>query len=115
MNVIEDGKFPLLLNRIAQSMSTDSSSRPFTETEESKLETSLEITKTEVKTLIEAIIEIFRLCAYYMIKPAVLQQHLENDLKLESKKTEIFVQIWLSSAKAIVNNFKQKAFLSQVS
>lgn len=115
MNAIEDGKFPLLLNRVAQFMSTDSTQRPFTESEEAKLETSLEITKGEVRILIDAIIEVFRLCSYYMIKPQVLYEHLEKDLKLDSKKAEIFVQIWTSSAKGIVDNLKQKAFLPQVS
>ncbi|KAL0271673.1 UNVERIFIED_CONTAM: hypothetical protein PYX00_008690 [Menopon gallinae] len=115
MNVIEEGKFPLLLNRIAQFLSSDTSSKPFTDAEESKLESSLEISAKEVQLVINGILEIFNKCAYHKIKPSLLGEDLEKTLKLQQKKAEAFTQVWTVFAKAIVENLKQKSFLPQLS
>lgn len=104
----------MLLNRIAQFLCNESSSKPFTPTEEEKLEASLEVSKEEVQILINGIIEIFQVCAYYMIKPALLSEQLEQGLGVNSKKTECLVQVWAASAKGIVENLKLKSYFPQV-
>lgn len=114
MNSIKEGKFPLLLNRIAQFLSSDTSPKPFTDAEESKLDGSLEISPKEVQLVINGILEIFNKCAYHKIKPSQLAEDLEQNLNLQPKKAEAFTQVWTTFAKAIVDNLKQKSFLPQV-
>ncbi|KAK6631249.1 hypothetical protein RUM44_005775 [Polyplax serrata] len=115
INSIEEGKFPLLLSRIAQFLSGGGTTpKPFTSLEEDKLQSSLEITKLDVQILIDGLIELFKACAYTVIKPVILSEHLEKRLSMNAKKAEIFVQVWASSARAIVDNFKQKPYFPQL-
>lgn len=58
---MDPSKFPLLLNRIAQSMQSDiEKNKPFTDDEEEKLQTSLELEKDDLKILIVSISDIIR-------------------------------------------------------
>lgn len=114
INAVEEGKFPLLLNRIVQFLCNGSSSKPFTSIEEEKLENSFEITKSEVQMLVDGIIEIFRTCAYHVVKPQILSEQLQKGLSMSAKKTEMFVQSWAASARGIVDNLRQRIYFPQV-
>jgi hypothetical protein len=46
-----------------------------------------------------------------MTKPAVLQRHLSDTLKLNGDKSEAFVNIWINSAKGIVEHLRQRSLL----
>jgi hypothetical protein len=50
-----------------------------------------------------------------MTKPAVLQRHLSDTLKLNEDKSEAFVNVWINSAKGIVEHLRQRSlFPAQV-
>jgi hypothetical protein len=51
-----------------------------------------------------------------MIKPSVLQRHLSDTLKLNEDKCDAFVNVWISSAKGIVEHLQKiSLFQTQVS
>jgi len=54
--------------------------------------------------------------AYYMTKPSVLQRHLSDSLKLNEDKCDAFVNVWVNSAKGIVEHLRKRSlFPAQVS
>ena len=54
--------------------------------------------------------------AYYMTKPSVLQRHLSDTLKLNEDKCDAFVNVWINSAKGIVEHLRKRSlFPAQVS
>ena len=51
-----------------------------------------------------------------MTKPSVLQRHLSDTLKLNEDKCDAFVNVWISSAKGIVEHLRKRSLLpAQVS
>lgn len=110
INDMDPSKFPLLLNRIAQSMQSDiEKNKPFTDDEEEKLQTSLELEKDDLKILIVSISDIIRNAACNMMQPGTFQRHLNEVLKLNEDKTVAFLQVWTNSAKGIVDQLRQKS------
>lgn len=54
--------------------------------------------------------------AYYMTKPSILQRHLSDTLKLNEDKCDAFVNVWINSAKGIVEHLRKRSlFPAQVS
>lgn len=64
VNRLDSAKFPLLLNRIAQTLQTDSTEKPFTPEEEEKLQASLGLDKDDLSLLLESITFIFEQVRY---------------------------------------------------
>jgi len=51
-----------------------------------------------------------------MTKPSVLQRHLSDTLKLNEDKCDAFVNVWINSAKGIVEHLRKRSlFPAQVS
>ncbi|XP_049776477.1 COMM domain-containing protein 10-like [Schistocerca cancellata] len=110
INGLDESKFPLLLSRIAQVMQQcPDDKKPFTEEEQEKLEVSLALDKDDLKLLIESSTLILQQAAYHMMKPTVLQQQLHDVLGLKEEKAKTFAQVWVNSAKGIVEQRRKKS------
>lgn len=54
--------------------------------------------------------------AYYMTKASILQRHLSDTLKLNEDKCDAFVNVWINSAKGILEHLRKRSlFPAQVS
>ncbi|PSN49821.1 hypothetical protein C0J52_01378 [Blattella germanica] len=92
-----------------------SSEKAFSTEEEEKLQISLGLEEQDLKLLLETVTFILEQAAYYVTKPAVLQRHLLDTLKFNEDKTEAFINIWLTSAKGIIEHLRQRSlFPSQL-
>jgi hypothetical protein len=110
INNLEASKFPLLLSRITQAMHTAvPNEKAFSSEEEEKLQVSLGLEKSDVKLLLESTTFIIEQAAYYMTKPSVLQRHLSDTLKLNEDKCDAFVNVWINSAKGIVEHLRKRS------
>ncbi|XP_069694216.1 COMM domain-containing protein 10 isoform X2 [Periplaneta americana] len=110
INSLDASKFPLLLNRITQAMqASPTNEKAFSNEEEEKLQLSLGLEKQDLQLLLESTTFIIEQAAYYMTKPSVLQRHLSETLKLNEDKCEAFINIWMSSAKGIVEHLRQRS------
>ncbi|KDR13576.1 COMM domain-containing protein 10-like [Zootermopsis nevadensis] len=110
INGLDTSKFPLLLSRISQSLQAGAiNEKAFNNEEEEKLEVSLGLEKSDLKLLLESTTFILEQAAYYMTKPAVLQRYLSDTLELNEDKCEAFVNVWINSAKGIVEHLRQRS------
>ncbi|GFG31055.1 hypothetical protein Cfor_11439 [Coptotermes formosanus] len=110
INNLDASKFPLLLSRITQAMQTAvPNEKAFSSEEEEKLQVSLGLEKSDVNLLLESTTFIIEQAAYYMTKPSVLQRHLSDTLKLNEDKCDAFVNVWISSAKGIVEHLRKRS------
>ncbi|XP_039614898.1 COMM domain-containing protein 10 [Polypterus senegalus] len=108
INGIDSGKFPRLLSRILQRLHLKAE-RSFSDEEEEKLQMALSLEKSNLHLVIETVSFILEQAVYHNIKPASLQQQLEN-IHLSPEKAEAFTQIWASSGQESIEKFRQRMF-----
>lgn len=112
INGIEEKKFPLVLNRIAQTIQNSTEEFcPFTDEEEDKLLSTLTgvESKNDLKTILDVSAYILLQAAYNVTKPTNLQKDLMDVLKMNESKAEMFFNVWSSNAKKIVEKLRQKS------
>ncbi|KAM4746009.1 COMM domain-containing protein 10 [Anableps anableps] len=108
INTIDLNKFSRLLSRIIQKLHVKGE-RTFSEEEEQKLQTALSLDKHALNLVLETAAFILEQAVYHSIKPASLQQQLE-EIHLNSDKAEVFSQSWASAGPELVEKLKRNTF-----
>ncbi|XP_014447018.1 COMM domain-containing protein 10 isoform X3 [Tupaia chinensis] len=111
INAIDTGRFPRLLTRILQKLHLKAESS-FSEEEEEKLQAAFSLEKQELHLVLETISFILEQAVYHNVKPAALQQQLEN-IHLGQDKAEAFVSAWSSMGQETVEKFRQRILAPQ--
>ncbi|XP_063562784.1 COMM domain-containing protein 10 isoform X1 [Gorilla gorilla gorilla] len=106
INAIDTGRFPRLLTRILQKLHLKAESS-FSEEEEEKLQAAFSLEKQDLHLVLETISFILEQAVYHNVKPAALQQQLEN-IHLRQDKAEAFVNTWSSMGQETVEKFRQR-------
>ena len=104
INKIENEKFPLLLQRIAQKLHTSTESS-FKQEEMEKLEASLELSNENLLAAIDLLEFIYLQSAYELVKPAVLEANLSK-LSFEADKLIAIVSQWKENGKEIIERIR---------
>lgn len=108
INTIDVNKFSRLLSRIIQKLHVKGE-RTFNEEEEQKLQAALSLDKNALHLVLETSTFIMEQAVYHSIKPASLQQQLE-EIHLNSDKAEVFSQSWASAGPELVEKLKRNTF-----
>uniref|UniRef100_UPI00398EA3D7 COMM domain-containing protein 10 isoform X1 n=1 Tax=Pristiophorus japonicus TaxID=55135 RepID=UPI00398EA3D7 len=108
INGIDTGKFPRLLSRILQKLHLKDE-HSFNEEEKEKLQAALSLEKQDLHLVLETVSFILEQAAYYNMKPAALQQQLEN-VHLNQEKSEAFALAWTNMGQDIVEKLRQNTF-----
>lgn len=108
INTIDVNKFSRLLSRIIQKLHVKWE-RTFNEEEEQKLQAALSLDKNALNLVLETAAFIMEQAVYHSIKPASLQQQLE-EIHLNSDKAEVFSQSWASAGPELVEKLKRNTF-----
>ncbi|XP_069745947.1 COMM domain-containing protein 10 [Narcine bancroftii] len=108
VNGLDTGKFPRLLSRILQKLHLKDE-HSFNEEEKEKLEVALSLEKHELHLMLETVSFILEQAAYYHVKPAALQQQLEN-IHMNREKAEAFAQVWINMGQDFIEKLRQTTF-----
>ncbi|XP_043966202.1 COMM domain-containing protein 10 [Gambusia affinis] len=108
INTVDVNKFSRLLSRIIQKLHVKGE-RTFSEEEEQKLQAALTLDKHALNLVLETTAFILEQAVYHGIKPASLQQQLE-EIHLNSDKAEVFSQAWASAGPELVEKLKRNIF-----
>ncbi|XP_062924752.1 COMM domain-containing protein 10 isoform X2 [Mobula hypostoma] len=108
INGLDTGKFPRLLSRILQKLHLKDE-HSFNEEEKEKLQAALCLEKQELRLVLETVSFILEQAAYYNVKPAALQQQLEN-IHLNKEKAEAFAQAWTNMGQDFIEKLRQSTF-----
>ncbi|XP_043915097.1 COMM domain-containing protein 10 [Protopterus annectens] len=108
INLIDTSKFPRLLSRILQKLHLKAE-RSFSEQEEEKLQAALSLEKKDLQLVLETISFILEQAVYHSVKPAFLQQQLEN-IHVHRDKAEAFGVAWASAGPDTTDKFRQQMF-----
>lgn len=112
INEIDIEKFPLLLERIALKIHSDTETS-FKQEEIEKLEKGLSLTNENVLLVIEILEFIFLQSTYEVVKPQILAENLAK-INLNNEKLEIIVNTWKEHGKEIIEKIRQnKAIFSR--
>nr|XP_030725692.1 COMM domain-containing protein 10 isoform X4 [Globicephala melas] len=106
INEIDIGRFPRLLTRILQKLHLKAENS-FSEEEEEKLQAAFSLERQDLHLVLETISFILEQAVYYNVKPAALQQQLEN-IHLRQDKAEAFVSAWSSMGQETIEKFRQR-------
>ncbi|XP_032483326.1 COMM domain-containing protein 10 isoform X1 [Phocoena sinus] len=106
INEIDIGRFPRLLTRILQKLHLKAENS-FSEEEEEKLQAAFSLERQDLHLVLETISFILEQAVYYNVKPAALQQQLE-DIHLRQDKAEAFVSAWSSMGQETIEKFRQR-------
>ncbi|XP_076995010.1 COMM domain-containing protein 10 isoform X2 [Tamandua tetradactyla] len=106
INAIDIGRFPRLLTRILQKLHLKAENS-FSEEEEEKLQAAFSLEKQDLHLVLEIISFILEQAVYHNVKPAALQQQLEN-IHLRQDKAETFVNVWSTMGQETVEKFRQR-------
>ncbi|KAM9730099.1 COMM domain-containing protein 10 isoform 2-T2 [Dama dama] len=106
INEIDIGRFPRLLTRILQKLHLKAESS-FSEEEEEKLQVAFSLEKQDLHLVLETISFILEQAVYHNVKPAALQQQLEN-IHLRQDKAEAFASAWSSMGQETIEKFRQR-------
>lgn len=106
INTLDVSKFSLLLSRIVKTLHSKEE-KSFTETEVSKLQSSLNLSAEDVALLLETLHFILEQAAYHLAKPSVLSQQLLQ-IGMNEDKALTLIQAWTSSAKGVVQKLAQR-------
>nr|XP_044989868.1 COMM domain-containing protein 10 isoform X2 [Jaculus jaculus] len=107
INAIDIGRFPRLLIRILQKLHLKAESS-FSEEEEEKLQVAFSLEKQDLHLVLETISFVLEQAVYHNLKPAALQQQLEN-VHVEVDKAEAFASAWSSLGQETVEKFRQRS------
>ncbi|MGH0148927.1 UNVERIFIED_CONTAM: hypothetical protein FKN15_041303 [Acipenser sinensis] len=83
--------------------------RSFSEEEEEKLQSAFSLEKQDLQLILETVSFILEQAVYHNVKPASLQQQLEN-VHLNPEKAEAFAQAWATTGQETVEKFRQRMF-----
>lgn len=108
INVIDASKFSRLLSRILQKLHLKGE-RSFSEDEEQKLQTALDLEKQALHLVLETTSFLLEQAVYHNIKPASFKQQLEN-IRIAPDKAEAFCQAWASAGPDVVEKIRQRIF-----
>lgn len=112
INEIGTDKFPLLLQRIALKIHSDTEAS-FKQDEIEKLEKSLELSNDDILLVIQILEFIFLQSTYEVIKPQNLTVHLTK-INLNEEKVNSIVDTWKEHGKEIIEKIRQnKAIFSR--
>lgn len=112
INEIDSEKFPLLLERIALKIHSDTETS-FKQEEIEKLEKGLSLSNENVLLVIEILEFIFLQSTYEVIKPQILAANLAK-INLKNEKLEVIVNAWKEHGKEIIEKIRQnKAIFSR--
>ncbi|KAM9099186.1 COMM domain-containing protein 10 isoform X4 [Sarcophilus harrisii] len=111
VNEVDTGRFPRLLTRILQKLHLKTENS-FSEEEEEKLQAAFSLEKQDLHLVLETISFILEQAVYHNVKPAVLQQQLEN-IHLSQDKAEAFASAWTSMGQDTVEKFRQRILAPQ--
>uniref|UniRef100_A0A8D0HEY7 COMM domain containing 10 n=1 Tax=Sphenodon punctatus TaxID=8508 RepID=A0A8D0HEY7_SPHPU len=111
INAIDTGRFPRLLSRILQKLHLKAESS-FSEEEEEKLQAAFSVEKQDLHLVLETISFILEQAVYHNLKPATLQQQLEN-IHLHQDKAEAFATVWAAAGQDTVEKFRQRILTPQ--
>lgn len=115
MNRVDNSKFRLFVNRICQSLQSSIDTKVFNEEEEEKLLVSLDLTKDELSLLLDTVTSIYTQAACNIVKPAMMETVMRDNLKIDDEKISIFANAWMTYGKGIVENLRQTSiFPTQV-
>ncbi|XP_075397533.1 COMM domain-containing protein 10 [Tenrec ecaudatus] len=106
INAMDMGRFPRLLTRILQKLHLKTESS-FSEEEEEKLQAAFSLEKQDLHLVLETISFILEQAVYHNVKPAALQQQLEN-IHLRQDKADAFVSTWSTMGQEAVEKFRQR-------
>ncbi|XP_049628694.1 COMM domain-containing protein 10 [Suncus etruscus] len=107
INTIDIGRFPRLLTRILQKLHLKNENS-FSGEEEEKLQAAFSLERQDLHLVLETISFILEQAVYHNMKPAALQQQLEN-IHLSPDKAEAFVNAWSSMGPEVVEKFRQRS------
>ncbi|XP_037365379.1 COMM domain-containing protein 10 isoform X2 [Talpa occidentalis] len=106
INEIDIGRFPRLLTRILQKLHLKTENS-FSDEEEEKLQAAFSLEKQDLHLVLETISFILEQAVYHNMKPAALQQQLEN-IHLRADRADAFVHAWSSMGQETVEKFRQR-------
>ncbi|KAM6225140.1 COMM domain-containing protein 10 isoform 2-T2 [Rhynchocyon petersi] len=107
INAMDIGRFPRLLTRILQKLHLKTESS-FSEEEEEKLKAAFSLEKQELHLILETITYILEQAVYHNVKPAALQQQLEN-IHLSHDKAEALLSAWSTMGQEAVEKFRLRS------
>ncbi|XP_076859612.1 COMM domain-containing protein 10 [Brachyhypopomus gauderio] len=108
INAIDVTKFSRLLTRILQKLHLKEE-RSFSEDEEQKLQTALDLEKQALHLVLETVSFLLEQAVYHNVKPSSLKQQLEN-IHVSPEKAEAFCQAWASAGPDMVEKIRQRIF-----
>ncbi|XP_044517898.1 COMM domain-containing protein 10 isoform X2 [Gracilinanus agilis] len=111
VNAVDTGRFPRLLTRILQKLHLKTENS-FSEEEEEKLQVAFSLEKQDLHLVLETISFILEQAVYHNVKPAVLQQQLEN-VHLSQDKAEAFANAWATMGQETIEKFRQRILAPQ--
>ncbi|CAF0759596.1 unnamed protein product [Brachionus calyciflorus] len=112
INRIDTERFPLLLQRIALKIHSQTEAS-FKQDEIEKLEKSLDLSNEEIVLVIEILEFIFLQSAYELVKPGVLFTQLTK-IRLNEDKANSIGETWKEQGKEIIERIRQsKAIFSR--
>lgn len=106
---IDNSKFRLLINRICQTLQSNVDTKIFSEEEEEKLLVSLDLSKDDLVSLLDALTTIYKQAARNAIKPQSMESTLKDTFNTDDDKVQIFLHAWVTYGKGIIENFRQQS------
>ncbi|KAM9587424.1 COMM domain-containing protein 10 isoform 3-T5 [Morphnus guianensis] len=111
LNAMDPGRFPRLLSRLLQKLHLKAESI-FSEEEEEKLQIAFSLEKQDLHLVLETISFILEQAVYHNLKPASLQQQLQN-IHLGQDKAETFASAWAAAGQDTMEKFRQRVLTPQ--
>ncbi|XP_069633273.1 COMM domain-containing protein 10 isoform X3 [Haliaeetus albicilla] len=111
LNAMDAGRFPRLLSRLLQKLHLKAESI-FSEEEEEKLQIAFSLEKQDLHLVLETISFILEQAVYHNLKPASLQQQLQN-IHLDQDKAETFASAWAAAGQDMIEKFRQRVLTPQ--
>eukprot|EP01132_Coremiostelium_polycephalum_P007815 gene7815-9618_t len=107
INKLDPSRFPKILTRIIQKIG-QRNERIFTDAEEAQLQNLLNITSSQLKTVVECCSYIFEQTAYFTLSSANLVNQLSKT-PLFDDKCSAFEKIWEEHSKNTIGNLRTKS------
>ncbi|XP_054665667.1 COMM domain-containing protein 10 isoform X1 [Grus americana] len=111
LNAVDPGRFPRLVSRLLQKLHVKAESS-FSEDEEEKLQIAFSLEKQDLHLVLETISFILEQAVYHNLKPASLQQQLQN-IHLDEDKAEAFASAWAAAGQDTIEKFRQRVLTPQ--
>ena len=106
INGLSAEKFPLLLTRIIERLSTDGESA-FTSEEEARLQSMLSLSVTQLHTVLEASAFIFEQAAYQAVGASDLLGHL-TEAGMSESQAAATVMVWRDNSTSLLERLRER-------